>query len=232
MAQVSVLTTSSKHNRVTVLRKHCWDLESDDESEDHRKDSSMIASLITEPVASVPRKRQRLSGLSPSEKLLRRKMKNREAAQTARDRKKARMDSLEAAILQLEKQNRSLQSDNKALTDEVKLLRGQNTTLKKRLGVDGVISEGTDESVESAAFTMLPLQQEQARAISHWMAFSVTVLFLIVLNEISYPSLLTNFHLKRMMKLNRTPKLRTNILNPILKWWGAHQKMWTPSMNS
>ena len=52
---------------------------------------------------SVKKKRQRLTHLSAEEKLQRRKLKNRVAAQSARDRKKARMEELEANLKTLQK---------------------------------------------------------------------------------------------------------------------------------
>ncbi|CAB0001229.1 unnamed protein product [Nesidiocoris tenuis] len=53
-----------------------------------------------EPEAAVapPRKRRRLDYLSPEEKARRKKLKNREAAQTSRDKKKAYVTRLEETI--------------------------------------------------------------------------------------------------------------------------------------
>ena len=50
------------------------------------------------------RKKLKLDHLSAEEKVLRRKMKNRAAAQSARDRKKARMEELECLVKILEEQ--------------------------------------------------------------------------------------------------------------------------------
>ncbi|XP_075915146.1 uncharacterized protein LOC116936854 isoform X2 [Petromyzon marinus] len=80
-----------------------------------------------------PRKRQRLSHLSAEEKLLRRKLKNRVAAQTARDRKKARMGELEEHVAQLEAQNARLQQENEELSHRACGLLTENRQLHKRL---------------------------------------------------------------------------------------------------
>ncbi|XP_078740942.1 uncharacterized protein LOC144954294 [Lampetra fluviatilis] len=81
-----------------------------------------------------PRKRQRLSHLSAEEKLMRRKLKNRVAAQTARDRKKARMGQLEEHVTQLEAQNLRLQQENEELSLRACGLLTENRRLHKRLG--------------------------------------------------------------------------------------------------
>ncbi|XP_039292433.1 uncharacterized protein LOC111046656 isoform X3 [Nilaparvata lugens] len=64
---------------------------------------SQIDRMDTKNMSKPPRKR-RLDHLSQEEKIMRKKLKNREAAQTSRDRKKARLEELESAVCRLQKQ--------------------------------------------------------------------------------------------------------------------------------
>ncbi|GLD54377.1 X-box-binding protein 1 [Lates japonicus] len=82
------------------------------------------------------RKRQRLTHLSPEEKALRRKLKNRVAAQTARDRKKAKMGELEQQVLELELENQKLHIENRLLREKTNGLLTENEELRQRLGLD------------------------------------------------------------------------------------------------
>lgn len=74
-------------------------------------------------------KRQRLSNLSQDEKLIRRKLKNRVAAQNARDRKKLKMENLEREILMLKEQNNRLKQENYMLKENSKILINENIKL-------------------------------------------------------------------------------------------------------
>ncbi|XP_062942281.1 LOW QUALITY PROTEIN: X-box-binding protein 1 [Cynocephalus volans] len=87
------------------------------------------------------RKRQRLTHLSPEEKALRRKLKNRVAAQTARDRKKARMSELEQQVVDLEEENQKLLLENQLLREKTHGLVVENQELRQRLGMDVLITE-------------------------------------------------------------------------------------------
>ncbi|KAG7204066.1 hypothetical protein KM043_001920 [Ampulex compressa] len=67
-------------------------------------------------------KKRRLDHLTWEEKLQRKKLKNRVAAQTSRDRKKAKLDELEDTV-------RTLKEGNELLTRECIMLRSQNESL-------------------------------------------------------------------------------------------------------
>ncbi|XP_065595025.1 X-box-binding protein 1 isoform X2 [Cyrtonyx montezumae] len=103
------------------------------------------------PEAPPPaRKRQRLTHLSPEEKALRRKLKNRVAAQSARDRKKARMTELEQQVVELEEKNQQLLRENQRLRERTGSLSLENQELRRRLGLDALKTEPECEPTVSA----------------------------------------------------------------------------------
>ncbi|XP_033973887.1 LOW QUALITY PROTEIN: X-box-binding protein 1 [Trematomus bernacchii] len=95
------------------------------------------------------RKRQRLTHLSPEEKALRRKLKNRVAAQTARDRKKAKMGDLEQQVIELELENQKLHIENRLLREKSSGLLTENIELRQRLGLDTLDSKEEVQSLLS-----------------------------------------------------------------------------------
>ncbi|XP_076799790.1 uncharacterized protein LOC143444880 [Clavelina lepadiformis] len=85
---------------------------------------------------SGPRKRKRLTHLTPEEKIMRRKLKNRVAAQTARDRKKMRMESLEETVHKAQQQAKDLLDVNMQLLERAEALERENAELRSRLGLE------------------------------------------------------------------------------------------------
>jgi X box-binding protein 1 len=78
-------------------------------------------------------KRKRLDHLTWEEKLQRKKLKNRVAAQTSRDRKKAKMEEMESTIVALKEDNTNLQTRCDSLQEQNNRLVTKNTELEKRL---------------------------------------------------------------------------------------------------
>ena len=126
------------------------------------------------------------------------KLKNREAAQLARDRKKQRMWELEEAIAKLESENLKLKSENLNLRKQTVSLSQENNRLKN--GVKGikdkvditipsskkseaVVVKDEPGSIESAALAV-PLQKEQIRAV-----YEITTRFLAHLLVTRYVSI-------------------------------------------
>lgn len=113
------------------------------------------------------RKRERLSHLTAEEKLNRRKLKNRVAAQTARDRKKIRTCKLEEAVRKLVAENELLRAENKRITEMCDELKFQKHELEKVLDEERQ-QRGTNTSCNnqssfgSAASIRGPQQREQA----------------------------------------------------------------------
>jgi hypothetical protein len=111
-----------------------------------------------------PRKRERLTHLSAEEKMFRRKMKNRIAAQTARDRKKALMVDLEETVRRLEEENDTLAVENTKLRENQSSLAEENERLKKMLTErDRRVGAPVVDAVGPAVSINVPLPKEQAK---------------------------------------------------------------------
>lgn len=102
-------------------------------------------------------KRQRLTNLSKDEKVIRRKLKNRVAAQNARDRKKTKMENLEKEIMLLKEQNKILKAENNLLIEKSKILINENnllTTYKQAI-------EASQNSLKQREFENSKLDNER-----------------------------------------------------------------------
>lgn len=204
-----------------------------------------------------PRKRKRLTHLSPEEKMMRRKLKNRVAAQTARDRKKQKMTELEETLLIMQAENHKLLAENAKLKHCTSQLSKENNILKKRLGTSDntmveemkveIKDEPTDvvntgrlhESVLESAVLSVPRQQDSTRAIislttTQLLAFLVLVVALTHLTMT--PSRVSQRQPTSMPMINPGQVITIqpdSSLDPELPpWWGSHQRNWNPSMNS
>ncbi|GMR41674.1 hypothetical protein PMAYCL1PPCAC_11869 [Pristionchus mayeri] len=94
--------------------------------------------LINPTPITKTRKRERLTALTADEKMARRKMKNRVAAQTARDRKKERTCGLEDAVKDLLDENRRLREENANLME--RLSRLEEEAAARREGMHPSVS--------------------------------------------------------------------------------------------
>uniref|UniRef100_F1L342 X-box-binding protein 1 n=1 Tax=Ascaris suum TaxID=6253 RepID=F1L342_ASCSU len=133
-------------------------------------DMSSIDDLLGLPVGDTHpvRKRERLTHLSAEEKLNRRKLKNRVAAQTARDRKKIRTTKLEEAVHKLITENKALREENKRVNAVCEQLKARNAELERSLKALKEVNESsssTQSSIGSAESIRGPQQREQAMAL-------------------------------------------------------------------
>jgi len=165
----------------TVQRPYKFETVDDDDYEygDDSEDQSQYADGDGDS-DQPPRKRERLTHLTAEEKMFRRKMKNRIAAQTARDRKKALMVDLEETVRRLEEENDTLAVENTKLRHEQSSLADENERLKKMLAESqkqpqqqqqqgSAIRHDQDDAHTVSAFgpaasISVPLPKEQAKA--------------------------------------------------------------------
>merc|ERR1712156_699081 len=117
------------------------------------------------------RKRANLDHLSPEEKMMRRKLKNRVAAQNARDKKRVKMEDMETDVERLRAHAKALEARNAQLVSENERLVAENDRLRSEAITKREPEEPSSPLVigqppESAAPTNDPQQQEQG--CPHW----------------------------------------------------------------
>ncbi|KAL6728715.1 hypothetical protein Aduo_010458 [Ancylostoma duodenale] len=157
-----------------------------------------IEVLLGETPQPHQRKRECLDHLTHEQKMNRRKMKNRIAAQTARDRKKYRSQRLEDVIRELLEQNEILKQENELLRIENRELSEQNSSLMSRLSPSGddqcqmnpsqstivydevheMVTEKSGAALESAAFISGPQPREQV--VPLYLLFHLMISLLLV----------------------------------------------------
>lgn len=110
-------------------------------SSDYGSDSEEAGSVDLQNKPA--RKRANLDHLSPEEKLMRRKLKNRVAAQNARDKKRAKMEDMEGELERLKSHAKALEAkmaelarQNERLVAENDQLRSNPAEVNVRLGQD------------------------------------------------------------------------------------------------
>lgn len=113
------------------------------------------------PGPGLRRKRKRLSDFSDKEKQARRKLKNRIAAQSARDRKRYEADQNLKNMEELENEVRRLREDNRILRNENQQLREDNAGLRQenmilRQEQRGSISNSPDNLLKRRKIDHIP----------------------------------------------------------------------------
>nr|XP_023020772.1 X-box-binding protein 1 isoform X1 [Leptinotarsa decemlineata] len=203
-------------------------------------------------------KKRRLDHLTWEEKIQRKKLKNRVAAQTSRDRKKAKMDQMENALQQLFSKNESLIAECENLKLANQRLSQENLDLYNRLQSPcPICANSQNRSVECEALNgpteSLLLQKgrvtHSAAVLKEVRQMSQPALRKIVQCYLLYQTFLMNLmQMSTSTRWNNLPRVyykispetckqvlrkqiirNHKILNPVhVKWWGRHQKNWNP----
>jgi len=187
--------------------------------------------------------KRRLDHLTLEEKILRKKLKNREAAQTSRDRKKARLEELETSVVQLQTENESLHEEVRSLKDERETLMRENARLTEevwRLSVGGAGPAGPAVSPPLPQ-GMCPPRRSPPNPLPR-PAQSLAVLLTTLLATALAPSMTTGTGSTNSLSLLPSSKSWNNLPTRCLPrpanhknqnhrkraWWGRKQRAWNP----
>ncbi|XP_033748659.1 X-box-binding protein 1-like [Pecten maximus] len=194
--------------------------------------TAVMEGLFEDSEGGGPKKRRRLTHLTSDEKMMRRKLKNRVAAQTARDRKKDLMSSLESQLAKIMEENKKLLKENITLKNQSGALMQENSHLKERLG--SVSPCKPESEYPGSAVLFAPLPQEQARTQSH-STMHLATSYLIASLCLTLCSRMTQSQKKEVSLLihhQPSPSSKPSQQHNLVQWWGPQQQSWNPSMNS
>lgn len=127
----------------------------------------LVAELLGDDMGpSGPRKRERLNHLTQEEKMDRRKMKNRMAAQNARDKKKERSGKIDEVMRDLVEENRLLRAENERLRRQNEELLHQQQQQPQYINTPCYTPEHstTDENIYSNVVYEEEVVDEQDRS--------------------------------------------------------------------
>lgn len=187
---------------------------------------------------STSRKR-RLDHLTWEEKLQRKKLKNRVAAQTSRDRKKVKMDEMEYRIQTLETNNEKLMKEMASLKALNERLISENESLRKQLsaardavgaGLAGPAAslpqqqDGPAATVERAARLVLAMCL-LSQTSSHKSTLSSTSAV-----SSNLPRVCSRILMQKIAQdpLQIPPEVILRNVGNKMNWWGPHQSNWNP----
>ncbi|XP_046981018.1 X-box-binding protein 1 [Schistocerca americana] len=186
-----------------------------------------------------PSRKRRLDHLTLEEKLQRKKLKNRVAAQTSRDRKKAKMDELETIVKDLREKTNQLSAQCERLLRENQRLSEQNEELRRQQCGCQALGVSCRPAVAGPAVSTSPLPQGQSLQLAQGLGHLMTTLFLLfslISQMTTLPSWkswqtvcwekeIVQWMERRRMSARQGNRGKTIVL---LKWWGRHQKTWKP----
>ncbi|XP_034840192.1 X-box-binding protein 1 isoform X2 [Maniola hyperantus] len=194
------------------------------------EDSQVVVDVAPAP----PSRKRRLDHLTWEEKMQRKKLKNRVAAQTSRDRKKAKMDEMESRIQHFMDTNERLIAEVENLKAMNERLLSENTALRSAAAARTVAEaprpaeslpqqkEGPPTAIRAARLllTMCLLSQTSSQALTP-MTTSTSCISSPTPSSRKLVQLL-----RERLQMSKSGTLESALKE--LKWWGPQQSNWNP----
>nr|XP_013190011.1 unnamed protein product [Amyelois transitella] len=193
----------------------------------------MDSNVVLDVSPSPPSRKRRLDHLTWEEKMQRKKLKNRVAAQTSRDRKKAKMDEMEHRLKQFMDMNEKLMSEVASLKALNERLLSENAALRSESAARSVAGapgpaaspqqkEGPPPAIRAARLLLAICLLSQTSSLTSTQKSTLTASINL---QTPYYKKLAQV-LQERLKMSQSSNLES-VLKEI-KWWGPQQSTWNP----